>query len=304
LVQRTYGSLDGIDVVEIGAGSLNIAQRLTDQYNINKYLVFDPAIKDLSTKQNIRLFRSYFQKKEVCNENVDLVLGFSLLEHVLEPIQLLTELHDILISSRGKAIFSFPDIEQQFKNGDIGSLLHEHLSYFSMSTATSLFNRCGFNVLECESKDDILWYYLEATRNDFDSDIFSMNELLYVAALNFYRNIKSVSHSLNMLNAQGKTTALHGACNGLNNILFLSEIKNNERLLIFDGDETKAGSYLPACSSPIRFSEDPIYKTADIVFVAALSYYSEIKEFLISRHKIEAAKIQPIFPDPITYAEI
>lgn len=300
-VKQTYGLLDGINVIEIGAGSLNIAQRLTSQYNINKYLIFDPAIKDSSTKENIHVSCNYFQKEELCNKKVDLVLAFSVLEHVLEPVKLLIDLHDILLPSQGKAIFSFPDIEQQFKNGDFNALLHEHLNYFTMSTATSLFNRCGFNVLECESKDDVLWYYVEAKENYFGSDILSMNGLLHAAAVNFYRNIKFVSHSLKMLQSQGKKIALHGACNGLNNILFLREIKNNENLLIFDGDQTKAGTYLPACSTPIRFSEDAIYKTVDKVFIAAISYYSEIRQFIIAKHGINPSRIQSIYSDSIEF---
>ncbi|MFH1288883.1 MAG: class I SAM-dependent methyltransferase [bacterium] len=294
-VKQVYGSLDGINVVEIGAGSLNIAQRLTSEYNINKYIVFDPAIKDSLTKENIHVFRDYFKKGKIRNEHYDLVLGFSVLEHIPEPVELLRDLYAVLAPSRGRAVFSFPDIEQQFKNGDFNSLLHEHFNYFTMSTATSLFNRCGFNVLESESKTDTLWYYLEAARNNSSSEILADKGSFNVSTENFYRNIKSVACSLNELQAQGKIIALHGACNGLNNILFLTGMGNSENLLIFDSDQTKAGKYLPASSVPIRFFEDALYRTADKVFIAALSYYSEIKESLIKKHKISASQIQPIY---------
>lgn len=296
-IKRTHGLFDRINVLEIGAGSLNIAERLTGQYDINRYLIFDPAMKGSSTRENIYVFSNYFQKEKVCNENIGLVLGFSVLEHVPDPVKLLADLHDILISSQGKAIFSFPDIEQQFKNGDFNSLLHEHLNYFTASTAAALFNRCGFNVLESESKDGTLWYYLEAKKTNSDPDVLSTDELLRRSAINFYRNIEFVSHSLSELQSQGKTVALHGACNGLNNILFLSGTKENENLLIFDGDRTKTGAYLPACSAPIRFSDDAVYKTADKVFIAALSYYSEVKQFLIEKHRIDPFRIQPIYRD-------
>lgn len=298
-IKQTYGSLNGINIVEIGAGSLNIAHRLTDQYNINRYIIFDPAIKSFSAKENIHVFCNYFQKEKLCNENLDLVLGFSVLEHILDPVALLTGLRDILLPSHGKAIFSFPDIEQQFKNGDFNALLHEHLNYFTMSSATSLFNRCGFNVINCESRYDTLWYYLEAKKYTFRPNISVDNELLYTSAANFYRNIEFTSHLLDMLLSQGKKIALHGACNGLNNILFLSEIKNNGNLFIFDSDETKAGAYLPVCNTPIRFSEDAMYKTVDKVFIAALSYYSEIKQFLIEKHRISSSQIQSIYPDAV-----
>lgn len=298
-VKRTYGSVDGINIVEIGAGSLNIAERLTSQYDIGKYIVFDPAIKEFSAKNGICVFRNYFQKEKLCNENFDLILGFSVLEHIPDPVALLEDLHDILIPSQGKAILSFPDVEQQFKNGDFNVLLHEHLNYFTMSTAASLFSRCGFDVLGCESRYDTLWYYVQARHKGDAPVILPDDRLLNVSAGNFYRNIELVSQRLDMLVSQGKRVALHGACNGLNNILFLGGVKYNENILIFDGDKTKAGKYLSVYNASIHLSEEAIYKTVDKVFIAALSFYGEIKQFLIEKHGIDSDSIGPLYPDAL-----
>ena len=123
-----------------------------------------------------------------------------------------------------------------------------------------------------------------------------MQEQLLIAALKFHQNIPYVSKKINSLSKKGKTIAIHGSSNGLNNLFFLSDLEKYKNIKIFDNDSSKTGKYLPACSIPIKHSSDPNYKTTDIVFVAALSFYDEIKDFLISTHGLAVEQILPLNP--------
>ena len=58
------------------------------------------------------------------------------------------------ITKDGLAIFIFPNIEEQFRRGDIGALLHEHINYFDQKSTKFLFEKCGFKILEFSSSND------------------------------------------------------------------------------------------------------------------------------------------------------
>ena len=295
-VVQNCGSLQGKSILEIGAGSLYVANKLTDKHEINQYLIIDPAIQETVSKKNIKILRQYFDKDMSFDTTIDLVIGFSVLEHVPDPIRFLLDLHSKLHPVSGTAILSFPDIKRQFRDGDFNAIAHEHTSYLTPATAIRMFNNCGFSVLKHETRSDTLWFFVEANRNQTNIDSFPMDEELLIAALKFHQNITYVSKKINSLSKKGKTIAIHGSSNGLNNLFFLSDLEKYKNIKIFDNDSSKTGKYLPACSIPIKHSSDPNYKTTDIVFVAALSFYEEIKDFLISTHGLPEEQILPLYP--------
>ena len=43
------------------------------------------------------------------------------------------------ITKDGLALFIFPSIEEQFRRGDIGALLHEHINYFDQKSSRISF---------------------------------------------------------------------------------------------------------------------------------------------------------------------
>lgn len=58
-IKTAYGSLSGKSVLEIGAGSLYIAERLVKEENIKNYMIFDPTIKEITDNPKIEIY-SYF----------------------------------------------------------------------------------------------------------------------------------------------------------------------------------------------------------------------------------------------------
>ena len=74
-------------------------------------------------------------------------------------------------------------------------------------------------------------------------------------------------------------------------MLYLFGLNDNENILVFDGDDTKVGHYLPTCLSVVRASDDPTYQEVDRVFIAATSFYQEIKQFLMEQHHMDEDRI-------------
>ena len=289
--KKFAGPLDGKTILEVGAGSDYIANSLTDAYKIYKYFIMDPSIKNTSSKDNIEIHREYFQVEKCLDVAFELVLAFGILEHLADPMQFLLDLNRVLTPTKGRAIMCFPDTERQLRAGDLSVLVHEHLSYFTEKTVKDLFYRCGFRVLECETIADSFYYYLEAVGEIHPKKDIAMDDVLADATNQYYYNLEWVQKKIHSLLERGETLAFHGACNGLNNLLYLFGLNDNENILVFDGDDTKVGHYLPTCLSVVRASDDPTYQEVDRVFIAATSFYQEIKQFLMEQHHMDEDRI-------------
>ena len=294
-VKKYFKDLQGKKILEVGAGSLYVAEHLANTFDIKDYLVMDPAVNGKSSNVKVRVINDYFHKEKCKGDVFDLIICFSVLEHVPDAYIFLLDLRHILSKSGGKAILVFPNIENSFKSGDWNVILHEHISYLSKNTAIKLFENCGLNVLTCEDQFDCFSFIVETGNAPLNKKTLTPDNLLSDVAEQLLNNLDQIKRSLTTSINNGETIAFHGACNGLNHILHLSGLTNNENILIFDGDESKTGHYLPGCTTPIMHSTDSKYKKIDKVFIAANSFYSEIKAMISNTHGINNNQILPLF---------
>jgi hypothetical protein len=295
-VRGSYGSLLGKRVLDIGAGSPYVGDQFTLKDGVVDYVIMDPGIKHAAESSYVSIVREYFSRDRCPSKKFDLILSLNCLEHVEDPVVFLTDIQVIAKESSARVVLIFPDNEQQFRNGDFNALLHEHLSYFTMSTATALFERCGFRVVRSESQFDCLCFLLDPHGSPRVEADTPQDPILALAAENFEKSLRYVSDHLRRALAVGQRVALHGSTNGLNNALYLAGLESERNLVVFDGDESKAGKYLPANPNPIRYSGDAEYKRMDHVFIAALTFYPEIYQFLISKVGMRPEQISPILP--------
>ena len=77
------------------------------------------------------------------------------------------------------------------------------------------------------------------------------------------------------------------------NTLFALGNIDCSNILLFDGDESKAGTFVPSCPVPILEATSQRYKEADIVIVTAMTFFDDIRSFLESHHSIPSDRILP-----------
>jgi hypothetical protein len=106
-----------------------------------------------------------------------------------------------------------------------------------------------------------------------------------LAEASFARTINSLGRRITQQIEAGRSIAFHGANPGLANFLYATGL-NDRPAAIFDADESKAGRFLPGCSTPIRHSNDPTYGAADCIWIAALGYADEIVAHAVSRRGV------------------
>jgi SAM-dependent methyltransferase len=298
-IRTTCDSLQDRVVLEIGAGSLYIAEKLVEETGIAEYIVIDPAVKDSASNSKIQIYREYFDNASCVDKKVDIVVSLNCLEHIREPLGFLLRIHNLLKTSNGKAVLVFPDIKRQFDNGDFNAILHEHLNYFTEDTATHLINNCGLEVLACKTGFDTLRFLVELRKTELFNlqlDVKYPDDIFAKAAKQFNQNLKLIRQYLFECLSSDKPVAFYGANNGLNNIIALVNIPHTSNLWIFDNDEAKTGKYLPACQNPILHSKDTFCTSMSDVFVAANTFYDEINDFLRSYHGFSISHIHPLFP--------
>ena len=285
------GTLDGLSVLEIGAGSRYVADRLLARYDIREYVAIDPAIRDAPVDGRLRLIRDYYPSPRLAGRSFDVVLSFSCLEHVGDPVDFLAQVEGSLAAD-GRAFLTFPDVERQFGVGDLNVLLHEHMSYLDAPSAEGIAALAGLRPVGQGSENDLFAYVLEkAGPAPAGPDLSPLRGLLDTFGESLARSGEAVARSL----GRGERLAFHGANNGLNIFLHLAGIESWDRVTIFDGDTSKAGNFLPACPNPIAAASDPAYRESARVFVAATSFYDEIKRQLVADGIAPPERIAPLF---------
>ncbi len=289
--------LAGASVVEIGAGTSYIAEKALQTYDIADYTIVDPAIRASGRDERLRVLNEYFDPNVHGRDRFDWALSFNCLEHVPDALKFLKDVRASLRAGGG-LFFVFPDIEEQFLRGDVGALLHEHISYFTRESVSSLFRRAGFSVEVIESCADELTVLAMKTGEADESEFQASTEFLSASFDRMKDNAATYADRIQTDLRSGMRVAFHGANNSLNNFLFMTSLGDWEGLMIFDGDQSKEGRFLPCSRHAIRHAADHSYRDADRVYVSASTFFQEIRNFLITQHEISDSAILSIFGAP------
>ena len=296
-IKRVLGDLNQKNVLEIGGGSLFVAEQLCNEFEIDNYFVIDPTLKEKPQSESIHVIPNYFSQDLQFEIDFDVILSFSCLEHIPEPIPFIESLHHLASEkNRNSVIIGFPQFDSGLQVGDLNTLCHEHFGYFTESTSRNLFKRQGFKIHNCEVDSHGIFFHLE-TREKKPFEIQDeSNKLLHMANKIQSNNTHINTKILNELD-QGNKIAFHGATNGLNTLLYLNKIQEHPNLEIFDGDASKAGKFLPAFNKSIKDAKSTDYKTFSKVYIAALGFYPQIKKFLKEYHNFAEQNIARLIPD-------
>lgn len=304
-IHKHVHDIAGKNILEIGAGSTYIASRIMYEKCPGRYIIVDPAIDEHSVDERVVIRKEYFSADTEFDMKIECVISINTLEHVENPEEFMRHIHTLIDIEDGMVVLIFPDVEDQFRVGDFNVLLHEHLNYFTKESAELLFEKTGFEILNYKNGADTHYYLLRVNRNnivnsvDFEKRVFAQvckqNELLKVAAMKFARNIEYFKRVVEKEMSNSGIVVFHGATNGLNNLLYLAEISPDNKLRVYDGDESKTGKYLG--NMQIMSSGNCNYKEVNKVFIAAVSFHNEIKAKLLDGSGVPIAKICSVLPE-------
>lgn len=275
-------------ILEIGAGSTWVASKVRDRYQPDFYTIVDPTVQ--SDVSDIEIIREYFPCDKIAGRRFDLVIGFSVLEHVPDPIIFLNHIKEHL-EDDGKVILVYPDCEDQIRRGDINVLIHEHLSYFTNTSSHWLAETCGFKVDSLRTENDC--FTMELSLINEQKAVIALDEsaLLHEGVERFRSLFGVLKENIVRYLESGKTVGFHGATNGLNTFLHISKLGDHPNIYIYDGDTLKQGFYLPACISCIKSPEDASYSSHALMVISALSFYDQIFKYCMKKTELKASQL-------------
>ena len=265
------------NVLEIGAGSDYIAKGIYKNNKYNSATLIDPALR-INFSRKIQTIKSYYPSAKIEHQKYDFIYSINTLEHVLNPKKFLMQVRKN-ITKDGLALFIFPSIEEQFRRGDIGALLHEHINYFDYKSSRFLFQKCGFNILEFSSKNDEITILTSKESLPLRNQIVYCDNEIEEISTTFAKmlaKIKLNKEKILNYHSKGLKIGFHGACNALSNFLYLSELYKIKDFYIFDSDSTKTNTYLPLSCNKILNSRSNLYKDMDVLFISASTFGREI----------------------------
>lgn len=289
--------LSGKTVLEIGAGTRYLAERVVKELDARRVILCDPAMDPKLGTEAIEVVPEYFNAAIFRNHQIDLVVSVNNLEHVTDPFHYLADVRQLLDATGGVCFVVVPECSRQLQVGDWGMCVHEHLSYFTQTSFVSAVQEAGFSIHRLKMAEDTLLASLGLARPQPADHPEANPSSLMAVGRRFEQSLQRVRERLSVLrNQRHRRLALHGCTEGLNNVLARVGIDSDSMMTLFDGDSAKTGKFLPSFSTPIRHARDPVYRSMTDLIIAATTFYEEIRSFVIGTHQFDSARIEALFP--------
>jgi len=286
-------SLEGKSLLEIGAGSLYIGEQLINSSGVSDYVAIDPTLRGIKSEtRNLEVIPEYYSSEVIEGRKFDTILAFHCLEHVMDPVDFLKSIRMSLGGSDSRLVLSVPNVSYDLTHGNLNPFIHEHISYFTESSAINVFEQAGFKTVALETQSNTISCVLEPADEKSCKDGRLECENLEVLAEKINSNILNIKDAFKADIEQGKKIAIHGINPGVTNLFYLMGVSDTSNIYLFDGDKSKVGKYLSFFQNPIIHSSDPKYREMDEVFVAVTAFFDEIKSDLFQFHDFSNDEIK------------
>ncbi|MBV8491125.1 MAG: methyltransferase domain-containing protein [Candidatus Eremiobacteraeota bacterium] len=253
----TQRSVRNSRVVEVGCGNGAFVRKLVaDPANSNTGYGFDPSYQgpeeDLGGR--LRFERKYYDRAASALQ-ADVVVCRHVIEHVKEPLALLSSVREALASSPSpRLFFETPCVEWILRGRVIWDFFYEHCSLFSKESLTTAFERSGFSVDRVRHVFEGQYLLLEATVGENARNATPrpghVPALAREYKLDEARFVADWSARIRALSADAKL-AVWGA--GAKGVTFVNLLDPNHELIdcVVDINPNKQGAFIPGTGHPV-----------------------------------------------------
>lgn len=251
----------------------------------------DPALNlaKLATQRDVWTFPEFFSESVGCRlaetqGRADLIVACNVLGHV-------DDLDDFcrgimgLLSETGALIVEVPSLDQLLKHTAFDTIYHEHLSYFSVGSLSTLLARHQLDVLAIEPQDvhggslrvtirkrllgeprDVVTFGEHHSTRDWDGFQRRCQTLRY-----------DLLHWLSDQAESGRVVWGYGAPAKASVLLNYCDIGCDLLPVVVDSTPIKQGRYMPGTQQPILPPEELQRAMPDAALVLAWNHFAEIQ---------------------------
>ncbi|MEX2218543.1 MAG: class I SAM-dependent methyltransferase [Phycisphaerales bacterium] len=228
------------------------------------------------------------QKLATEGKRADVVIGNNVLAHVADTNGFVAGIAKLL-KPTGVAVIEAPYVRDLIDHGEFDTIYHEHLCYFSVTSAGALFRRHGLFLNRVERlpiHGGSLRYFVEPVERPEASvkDLWAEEAGAGLTGAAYYARFADTARSiasslrdmLSKLRAEGKSIAAYGAA--AKGAIMLNFARADERVIDFvvDRNTHKHGKHMPGSRIPIRPVTDLLACQPDYTLMLAWNFKDEI----------------------------
>ena len=295
-------ALELIERLDLGPDSLVIEPACNDGYMLRNFvekgvpvLGVEPAPKqsEAAREAGIETLNTFFTRETAealaaQGRRADLIIANNVVAHVEDPNDFVAGL-SAAIKDTGTIVVEFPYVRDLIEHGEFDTIYHEHLCYFSVTSADALFRRHGLfinDVRRLPIHGGSLRLYIQPVeaRNQAVTRLIAEEEALGMQAYPYYegfadkvRAFREAARTLiGQIKASGKRIAAYGAA--AKGTIMLNYLGLNNRTVdyVVDKNIHKQGMFMPGVGlridEPKRLMEDK----PDYVLILPWNFRDEI----------------------------
>lgn len=289
-ILKITGSVKKKLIVDVGCGGCLTLKKLKEMGAKTLGVDPSPIAAFYAKKYGLNLINSYFPKsaKEI---KADVIFSMDLMEHVLDPVDLLVKKSKALNES-GIIIINVPNCEFSIKNGDISMAIHQHVNMFDRWSLRRVVEKSGLEVLRIDYSKFGSALFCVAKKKSKKSKANSINKKFYE---NFFKKIpKRIKDFKNFV--QPKLDYKSGFFIFQRALPYLAANKLGFNYNIYDNNSLWHNKFLDGVPKRIKNQEDCLKKPPKNLFIISDSFSDIIKKYLrIKNSKINVHTEKDIF---------
>jgi 2-polyprenyl-3-methyl-5-hydroxy-6-metoxy-1,4-benzoquinol methylase len=283
LIHR-YGLKDK-RIVEIGCGNGDFLRLLCSAGNYGEG--YDPSQSTSRWEAghgSVEIIGRNFEVEEA--RGADFVCCRHVLEHLTAPMDLLRKLRESMAINTGAVVFfEVPNGLFTLDRLGIWDIIHEHVSYFTLSSLVWAFDRAGFRVCYTDSAFDDQYLWLEAHvdgRPLLDDRPKRPPEPLYRSfSARFTERVAQWRQRIDELRFDRRRVVVWGA--GAKGVMFLNllQVPTGTGVdWVVDINPRKQGHFVPLTGQRIVGPDALLQNLPDLVIVMNPEYRSEVRSMI------------------------
>lgn len=286
----------------LGPGSLVVELASNDGYLLQYYrdagvpvLGIDPAPApvEAARAKGIETLQAFFGRdlaSELANSGrqADVIHANNVVAHVSDTNGFVAGIA-LLLRDSGVAVIEFPYVRDLIDHGEFDTIYHEHLCYFSVTAAQTLFARHGLNLTRVErlpihGGSLRLFFRKRGIADDTVAEILEDERRLDIGAFAYYSKfaaqVKATKEKLSgllcKLKDEGHRIAAYGAA--AKGTILLNYVGIDASLIDFvvDRNEQKQGRWVPGVALPIFPAERIAEVQPDCLLILPWNHKEEI----------------------------